>query len=1379
MKVKIGFPVVGSDASTVFAVWIGTSPANGTSGTAYWNGVPLPLQNSQFNNELTEIARGILQTRNLYFSCDNSSYAPTRDVITGVSFGLAMTLALHYELPFLQSEAALEVLLSGGVDRDSGYSPIPLAAPDETGRKAKFAANKGISLLLLREDYICLPQDICLYDVRVPESRLPPTPEALFTDKQKLGNQGRSYWLPCNIMNGAWNDDPSYGIPWFQVLGAYFGFKEVVSLSGAPNSVPVPEAEQSSTSDLVVESVQGTIGQLYSTAISYSFHSSYKDAFLRHNSRLCNQELFPDGVAEQALAVKEKIFYTDDSTSLNQHILVSGPTACGKTFLAEALLLNSVLNDKTAIYIAPTRALAKERYSELISRFAFEGNGVFSTNSRNHSDDIVLSTGEASGDDWRLVRNRFRIAVLVNEKANLFLRPSTDFLEKLGLVVIDELQFIGELNRGGVLDLFLAKICEENMRRQKLNYPSTIRIVGLTTERSSIDRVFFPAFHFRILAGDESLPPLLLGTEQRPVPVTHLALVYKQRINTPITIRERAQSESELRMPASECNALSYTIRTQIRELERAEGGAQYHQRLTQARIIEMFAAKGYRSIMAASTSIVGLWDLGNQIKSLRKTKGHPEADDSGLRDLIQNGEIGSTHGKMLLELAKNGIYLHSSELSRKIREHVEDHFRRPPSETKSRTEVLLTTETLFYGVNLSADCVILLSPLWPRDSDDGAEPDIRFQTANGYYNIMGRAGRPGFPCERALAVLCFPSVDSFANLSHLGDAMLSYYGPVVRMPGQETPSSTLILRSDIQNLRDGTISSIEDVSYESFRSVLDALRHENGVNADPAEVAKVVALIRYTVFFQSTKFKSDELQRLIEKILEVAEKVRLVESSPRGYKVTAQAEALIDTGTKWQSVAPMKVWVDSLSRLKYEASQSEPRGARIWPVELLAPAFIASHDFWKSARVFCSEIYNENPQPAMVQANETTLRDRLMNELRRLLIDINDCKAIELELSAMCARTNQALTTSMPLSPQVDPHRKAIMYRLFIALLMWLRGADSDEINRLSLPDDGGAITRTFKPQYSDRASWLANMCHRYFDKVGQLLPEHVRDLPAFSERLRLGVLPNGLPFMAQRRSDLNRTDVRKLLESGATPAAILREKDPISLLQSKGVFTESRPKFYKGIVEEVYEYYCSQIETLAAAVAVRSTEKIWARFAMLMVDIIKQQAYPEIHRGSTGDEAKVVCETLWSMLNLKKQGSLDSERDKQEITPIMQSGDRSLLVQCGEAGKEIFLRVATPDMDLNDVSPGEIVIHLPWPRVSRFDGNAVHLTACGAMVLCELAGRKFIEAPHVLFTWVRENTGLRSIKDIVMSFRMPSLLPVHREALLRLSEPGIEDHQ
>jgi len=1374
MKFNIGFPVV-SAKSGVFSAWIATSPTNGGEGKAHWNGLPFDLQSAKFSDVFKAMGRDILKRRNLYFSCD-ANHDPRVDEIQGGSFGLAMTLALHFHIDHALGTGVVGLLLSGTIRLDDDYRPIPLGAPNETNEKALYAEDEGYLLLLLREDYADLTGKALAYNLNTPESRLPPSCEELELNMTKQ-TRGRTYWIPNNITTGHW-DAPdiarrSDSEPWYIGLGNFLGLSDV-----SPVQSPQPLAFRtdqidSPPAESEARFLSGTVGELYAAAIDIDYYQEFKRGFFRHNASLCGLTLFENGLASQALALKSEMFYSDDSPNVERHILVSGPTASGKTFLAEALLLNTVLMDKTAIYIAPTRALAKERYSELCRRFAFKGNGVFQFNLRGDPQDIILSTGEVSSDDWRLNTSRFRIAVLVNEKANLFLRPSIDFLGRLGLVVIDELQFIADPSRGGVLDMFLAKISEENIERQRHNSP-TIRTVGLTTESTKVEKAFTPAFYLRALAGGDDLPPIQLKTDERPEPVTHTALVYRQGIGPETTIAENVKNNSQIRLGSKACSDFCFVIRPQIRKMEDKGSDQIYFIKKTQAQIIDQFAKKGYRSILAASTSIPGLWQLGDQLKALRRDAKHKEHEDLKLRQLVERGDIGITQGRSLMELAKYGIYLHSSEFPRRIREYVEDHFRALHGEHPGVSQVLLATETLFYGVNLSADCVILLTPLWPRD--EGVDVENRFLTANEYHNIMGRAGRPGYQSQNARAVVCFPSSDCLPRIGEIDQAIRGYYGLAIENPTRKSPYSTLLMREDITKLISGTIAGLDDVSYESFRSVLDALRHENGSNYEYSDVSHILALMQNTVFFQSGIYSKEDLRPFVGKVLDVAVKEGLVEASEKGYRVTVQAEALIDTGTKWQSVAPMKAWLDALWDLKGRIGDLDPSRLTSWPVELLLPAFIASHDFWKSARVFCPEWNTENPPSAAVRANEVFLIDKFMTELELLKIEKDDRDGIESALAVMCARTNPALASIMPLPIEVDAHRKAIMHRLFIAALMWLRGADSDEINRLSLfADESGPLTRTFKSQYTDRASWLATMCHRYFDKVGQLLPEHVRELPVLSERLRLGVLSSGLPLMAQRRSQLNRMDVRKLLEKGVTPAAILKADDAEVFLRDKEVLEARGESIYEDIVQEVYEYYCSQVESLSATLGVGNTITLWENFKNLMVRILRSEGYKGKERISGNDHVQDTIDLLAGMFNLKRQSGSGTNDENTIITAIPQSDHRSLLVKLGDDSRKLYLRVLSCDSTAQQRGREDIVVRVPWPRIQRLEEGSTHLTVVGAFVLSELVGRKYIETPAQLQTWLGENKGLKTVRDIVMGFKMPTLLPGQREALLRFNEPGV----
>ena len=70
----------------------------------------------------------------------------------------------------------------------------------------------------------------------------------------------------------------------------------------------------------------------------------------------------------------------------------------------------------------------------------------------------IISTHDRKEYDRDLERKEFDIAVVVFEKLNALLVSNPNLLQGIGLIVIDELQMMGDDTRGAGLELLLTKI---------------------------------------------------------------------------------------------------------------------------------------------------------------------------------------------------------------------------------------------------------------------------------------------------------------------------------------------------------------------------------------------------------------------------------------------------------------------------------------------------------------------------------------------------------------------------------------------------------------------------------------------------------------------------------------------------------------------------------------------------------------------------------------------------------------------------------------------------------------------------------------------------------------------------------------------------------
>src|SRR6476659_62554 len=151
-----------------------------------------------------------------------------------------------------------------------------------------------------------------------------------------------------------------------------------------------------------------------------------------------------------------------DSGLLNgSSILVTTPTASGKTLIAILAAIKSLEKNKKVVYLTPLRALAFEKYLEFTSIYK---SGIFSRKIR-----IKISTGDFNTSNADL--SSADIIIMTNEKIDSILRHNASWLSNVGLFISDEIHLIGDQDRGPVLEMVLTKI--------KKFYP-TSQILGLS-----------------------------------------------------------------------------------------------------------------------------------------------------------------------------------------------------------------------------------------------------------------------------------------------------------------------------------------------------------------------------------------------------------------------------------------------------------------------------------------------------------------------------------------------------------------------------------------------------------------------------------------------------------------------------------------------------------------------------------------------------------------------------------------------------------------------------------------------------------------------------------------------------------------------------------
>jgi helicase len=144
-------------------------------------------------------------------------------------------------------------------------------------------------------------------------------------------------------------------------------------------------------------------------------------------------------------------------------LIISAPTSSGKTFCGEMAAAVNLFKRKKVVFLVPLKAVAEEKYADFCRKYSPLGIRV------------TISTRDRQEDDRRIERGEFDLAIMIYEKFNQLLIRTLDVLNSINLVVVDELQMIGDTSRGITLELILTKIKSSKYTPQILGLSAVLK----------------------------------------------------------------------------------------------------------------------------------------------------------------------------------------------------------------------------------------------------------------------------------------------------------------------------------------------------------------------------------------------------------------------------------------------------------------------------------------------------------------------------------------------------------------------------------------------------------------------------------------------------------------------------------------------------------------------------------------------------------------------------------------------------------------------------------------------------------------------------------------------------------------------------------------
>jgi len=370
-----------------------------------------------------------------------------------------------------------------------------------------------------------------------------------------------------------------------------------------------------------------------------------------------------------------------DGPTGHRNLLVIAPTSSGKTFIGELAAAAALSRRKKVIFIVPLKAIAGEKHREFEQTFGTLGFKA------------IISTRDHRRFDGAFSSGNFDVAVVVAEKLRHLLVKSIDLLERVDLVVADELHLLADPDRGPALASVIEKLARAEF---------DLRFIGLSTRLPAPD--FLADF----------LNARIMRVCRRPVELRRGVLcdgVFRYREDNSGDIGSEQfgrpgdfDRESLLRL-------LSDQLSAGERILVFGKTKADCHYRadaLAQLRPVQHDLSEAEKWTLAAGGPVI-----------------------AGLADWYTKG-----------------IGIHHADLSFAQRRLTERLFR------EGKLQIIFCTGTLAMGVNLPASIVYVEAERFAGGRYGGA-PFLTALERHEFDNAAGRAGRLGFATSAGRAILC------------------------------------------------------------------------------------------------------------------------------------------------------------------------------------------------------------------------------------------------------------------------------------------------------------------------------------------------------------------------------------------------------------------------------------------------------------------------------------------------------------------------------------------------------------------------------------------------------------------------------------------------
>ncbi len=382
-----------------------------------------------------------------------------------------------------------------------------------------------------------------------------------------------------------------------------------------------------------------------------------------------------------------------------RNLLLATPTASGKSLVAYLTVAHRLLVSEPgtrAFYLVPLKALASEKVDEL--RALGDAVGLR----------VGLAIGDRQGEQSGI--EDADVIVCTTEKLDSMLRNRPGLLERVSIVVVDELHLLNDVSRGPTLEVVLARLRHARPEAQRLALSATVTNadeLAVWLDAKLIESDWRPVtLHMGTLVGLDQATHRSIGpTAEMSAAPADRTLSGRSTMPTRAVLDDSRADGGQLLIFVStrasaekEARDLSKHVR---RGLEKAGG-----------------AAGGDANGSARDDAAQRLAEL-----------------DELAAAMTDSGEDSSDISDRLARAVRGGVAFHHAGLTGQQRRLVEDAFR------QGLLHCIAATPTLAAGINLPARRVLIRDHRRYEARAGGQMP----MSVMEIHQMLGRAGRPGF----------------------------------------------------------------------------------------------------------------------------------------------------------------------------------------------------------------------------------------------------------------------------------------------------------------------------------------------------------------------------------------------------------------------------------------------------------------------------------------------------------------------------------------------------------------------------------------------------------------------------------------------------------